>query len=175
MASLPCHASETGLGTLGSALFNLLFFACPEVSRDRVDGRLFGEFFVLCLFAERTPKVFGNLLQDTKRERRLAFGKKIDLQIKMIAALEGPICDVLADQNTGSQQDGFKPEHHRQQRKWIFIEPPRRRLRINPNPQPHPKRLDDEEIGGTYKTSYGMEHAMMKQESFLILPFDAEY
>jgi hypothetical protein len=57
--------------------------------------------------------MFGDPLQDIERERRLAFGKKINLQIKMIAALEGPVCDVLADQNTGSQEDGLKREEHR--------------------------------------------------------------
>ena len=78
--------------------------------------------------------MFGNPLQDTKRERRLAFGKKVDLQIKMIAALKRPVGNVLTDQNTGSQQDGFKREEHGQQREGIFIEPPRRRLCVNPNP-----------------------------------------
>ena len=78
--------------------------------------------------------MFGDSLQDTKRERGLAFSKKIDLQIKMIAALEGPICDVLTDQHTASQQDGLKREEHRQQREWIFIEPPRRRQCVNPYP-----------------------------------------
>jgi hypothetical protein len=73
----------------GFALFILLFFARPEISRDRVNRRLVGEFFVLCLVTDGTPKMSGDSLQYTERQRRLAFGKKVDLQIKMIAALEG--------------------------------------------------------------------------------------
>jgi hypothetical protein len=54
------YRRQTGFSKIRATL--LLFFARPEVSRDRVDRRFVGEFFVLCLVIDGTPKMFGDPL-----------------------------------------------------------------------------------------------------------------
>ena len=56
------YRRQTGFSEIRAALFILLFFARPEVSRDRVDRCFVGEFFVLCLVPDGTPKMFGDPL-----------------------------------------------------------------------------------------------------------------
>ena len=64
----------------------------------------------------------GDPLQQGEGQGRLAFCQQVDLQFKVIAALEGPVGGILPDQDAGSQKDGLKRE--RQQQKRVLVKAP---------------------------------------------------
>ena len=116
-----------------------------------------------------------NPLQQREGSVELPLGKQINLQLKMIAPLEGIVRDILADEDAGSEEDRFQREDAGQQWKGVFVKlPVGARPHIDPYPCNDTKTLHGEEKRRADETPHGIERPMMKKKFLFILFFDAQ-